>query len=146
MSYTNPTVNDFKTKFARDFPYADDSQDLTKVINADIQSAMSDVSITINQGLFGSQDLYTLGFLLLSAHFLVTNLRNSSQGINGQFEWLASSKSVGSVSEGISIPERILANPEFAMLSKTTYGAKYLFLILPMLSGVVYTVCGATKP
>ncbi len=102
--------------------------------------------MNINQNLFPNQGSYTLGYLLLSAHFLVTNLRASSQGMNGQFNFLQQSKGVGSVSESFGIPERILANPYFSMLTKTNYGAMFLQLILPQLSGQMFSVMGTTLP
>lgn len=141
--FTNPTVTDFKDFFVRDFPYGATT---STIMDADILRAITEAGITINPCFFTSQGAYQIGFLYLAAHFLVTNIRNSSQGISGNYEWLQSSKSVGSVSEGISIPQRILENPAFAMLSKTAYGAKYLYLILPQLSGNVFTVQGMTKP
>ena len=142
MAYTNPAITDFKTYFVRDFPY---STNISGVMDADITSAFNDANVNINQGLFGSQDSYTTGYLLLAAHFLVTNIRASSQGISGNYEWLVTSKGVGSVSESFSIPERIMNNPYLAMLSKTTYGAKYLMMILPLLSGQMFISHGGTK-
>lgn len=137
----NPTVRDFKDYFFRDFPYGTSKE---SVMDQDITSALSDADFNFNPSLFSTQEKYTLGFLCLSAHFLVMNLRASSQGVAGQYAWLQSSKSVGSVSEGLSIPQRILDNPEMAMLSKTTYGAKYLMLILPQLAGQIFSVHGRT--
>lgn len=137
----NPIVQDFKAYFTRDFPYGTTSD---TVNDLDIQKAIDECAIMINEDLFTSQDSYTLGFLNLSAHYMVTNLRNSSQGVMGQFSWLQSSKSVGSVSEAISIPQRILDNPELSMLAKTNYGAKFLFMILPQLTGQIFTVHGRT--
>lgn len=145
MGYIQPGISDFKSYFFRDFPYTSDG-DLTGVTDADITNAMQLCSVNFNEGLFADQQTYQVAFLLLSAHFLVMNLRASSQGIAGQYEWLQSSKSAGSVSEGLSIPQRILDNPEFAMLSKTNYGAQYLMMILPQLSGQVFIVCGRTTP
>lgn len=143
MAYTNPSVTDFKTYFFRDFPYG---STMSTVQDQDITNALADASYNLNSGLFGSQAKYTAGYLLLAAHYLVTNLRASSQGVAGNYSWLEASKSVGSVSQAFSIPERILANPEFAMLSKTSYGAKYLLMVLPLLSGQIFTVCGGTQP
>lgn len=142
--FNDPTIAEFKTYFFRDFPYGTTAED--NVVDQDISNALQDAGFNFNPDFFQSQQNYTLGFLLLTAHFLVTNLRASSQGIAGQYSWLSSSKGVGSVSEGISIPERILANPELAMLSKTNYGAKFLFLILPQLTGQIFSICGGTQP
>lgn len=141
--FVNPSVSDFKSYFVRDFPYG---ATLDTITDTDITNAMQEAGILFNPGLWENQQTYTIGYLLLSAHFLVTNIRGSSQGLSGQFSWIQSSKAVGSVSESYSIPDRILANPEFAMLSKTTYGARYLFLILPLLSGQIFAIAGATHP
>lgn len=143
MPYTNPSATDFKNYFVRDFPYGVDT---TEVMDSDITSALADANFNFNPALFANQSAYTLGFLLLAAHYLVLNLRASSQGISGQYSWLQTSKGVGSVNEGITIPQRILDNPEFAMLSKTNYGAKFLSFILPQLCGNIFSVQGGTRP
>lgn len=142
--FINPTVQDFKDYFTRDFPYGTDPN--TSVLDSDITKAYGQVNFAINPALFPDQASYTLCYLFLAAHWLVTDLRMSSQGISGQYNWLESSKSVGSVSEGFSIPQRILDNPEFAMLSKTNYGAKYLQLLLPQLMGQIFIAPGRTLP
>ncbi len=144
MSYTKPVVADFKTYFFRDFPYGGDLN--TAVTDQDITNAFGDVDTFFNEDLAADQPSYTLYYLLLSAHFLVVNLRNSSQGIAGAYSFLSSSKGAGAVSEGIAIPQRIQDNPELSMLAKTNYGAKFLQLILPQLVGQVFTVCGGTLP
>lgn len=144
MAYNNPTVDDFKQYFYRDFPYGTDPA--TSVLDQDIAKAMGQCRVNINQGLFSDQDTYNIGYLLLTAHYLVIDLRMSSQGIAGQYSWIESSKSVGSVSESFSIPQRILDNPYFAMLSKTNYGAKYLEILIPQLAGNIFVVAGTTLP
>ncbi len=136
-------ATNFKAYFTRDFPYGTDS---STVMDADINKAINLVLFTINSRLFGTQQNYTTGYLLLAAHYLVMNLRASSQGISGQYSWLQSSKGVGSVSEGLSIPQRILDNPSFAMLTKTSYGAQYLELVLPLLSGQMFTTFAEAHP
>lgn len=139
--FTNPTIADFKAYFNRDFPYG---STIDTVMDDDITKALSEVLFNFNTSLFSTQSNYTLAYLLLAAHYLVTNLRNSSQGVAGQYSFLQSSRGVGSVSEGLSIPQRILDSPELAMLCKTNYGAKYVMLLLPQLSGQIFTVCGRT--
>ena len=144
MAYTNPSVQDFKDYFFRDFPYGTDIE--TSVTDQDISNAFAMTNTTINQALFGYQASYTMGYLLLSAHFLVTNLRASSQGMNGQYSFLEQSKSVGSVSQSFAIPQRILDDPYWSMLTKTNYGAEYLQLLLPQLTGQVFIAYGRTLP
>lgn len=140
MAYIDPSVNDFKAYFNRDFPYS--NVDLTTVNDADITKALNQQQNVINQSLFPTQNIYATGALLLSAHYLVTNLRASSQGIAGKYDWLTNSKSVSSVSSASSIPERLLENPEFSFLCGTNYGTQYLMIILPLLTGQMFSVYG----
>ncbi len=144
MAYQNPSVADFKAYFTRDFPYGTDTE--TSVLDADIAKAFGQTNVNINPGLFADQGSYTIAYLLLAAHWLVWDLRASSQGINGQFSFLEQSKSVGSVSQSFAIPERIQADPYMAMLMKTNYGAKYIQLLLPQLAGQMYITHGSTRP
>jgi hypothetical protein len=141
--FTDPTVQEFKDYFTRDFPYGTDP---STVMDSDISRAELTAASTINQCLFGVQEFYSQCFLLLSAHYLVMNLRASSQGISGQYAWMVTSKGVGSVSEGITVPQKILDNPLYAMLSKTTYGAMYLELMMPLLAGQMFVAYGRTLP
>ena len=142
--YLNPAVADFKNQFIRDFPYGTDPQ--VSVIDQDIANAFRFVNLAINPGLWDDQGSYTLGYLLLTAHYMVLNLRASSQGLNGQYNWAQNSKAVQGVSEGFQIPQRIIDNPDLMMLTKTNYGAQYLQLVLPLLAGMMFPVCGRTKP
>lgn len=144
MAFSNPSVADFKAQFFRDFPYGTDLN--TSVIDQDITNAFLLVNVNMNPSLFGDQGSYNVGYLLLAAHYLVMNLRASSQGINGQFNFLQNAKSAGSISEAFGIPQRILDNPDLAILCKTNYGATFLQLILPQVGGQVFTVCGTTLP
>jgi len=144
LAYSNPSVADFKAFFTRDFPYGTDIN--TSVLDSDITKAFTFVNLNEQPAFFGTQADYNIGYLLLSAHYLVTNLRASSQGINGQFTFLEQSKSVGSVSQSFAIPQRLLDNPFWSMLLKTNYGAQYMQIVLPQLAGQVYTVCGTTRP
>lgn len=142
--FSNPSIADFKAQFIRDFPYGDDPK--TNIVDGDISNAFKYTNVNFNPSLFADQTSYTLGYLLLTAHYLVLNIRQSSQGISGQFNFTQASKGAGSVNEAFSIPQRILDNPEFAMLAKTNYGAQFLMLVLPQLSGQIFSVHGSTRP
>lgn len=142
-AYIDPTVADFQAYFVRDFPYGN-TQDT--VMDSDITKAMAECKFLLNPSLFSDQNQYSIGFMYLTAHYLVMDLRMASQGIAGSYSWLSNSKAVGNVSESFSIPQRILDNPELAYLSKTNYGAKYLSLILPNLTAQVFVVRGRTLP
>lgn len=144
MAFQNPSVADFKTFFARDFPYGTDLN--LSVLDSDIAKAFQFTNVNVNQALFVDQSSYTIGYQLLSAHYLVMNLRASSQGMNGQFAFLEAGKGAGSVNQSFSIPQRILDNPYWSMLAKTNYGAQYLQLVLPQLCGQVLVAYGRTLP
>lgn len=143
--FTPPSVSDFKNYFVRDFPYGTGT-DYTKVLDADISKAIDEASFLVNEALFETQLKYTIGYLYATAHFLVIDLRNASQGIVGAYNWLEASKAVGSVSSGYVIPEFLMKNPSVAMLSKTNYGAKYVQLIQTSLIGNFGISSGLTKP
>lgn len=143
MAYNNPSVQDFKDQFPRDFPYGTDIK--TSVLDSDISAAFRQTNVNINQGLFADQSSYTLGYNYLAAHYLSLSFQTSSQGFNGQYNFLQNSKGVGGVNEAFAIPQRILDNPYFSMLTKTTYGARYFELILPKLTGQMFSVYGPAR-
>lgn len=142
--FTAPTIANFKTQFVRDFPYGTDPN--TSVLDADIANAFNLVDMQINQALWATQSQYQIAYGYLAAHYMVLNLRASSQGLNGQYNWAQNSKSVGGVSESFTIPERIVNNPDFMAFTKTNYGAMYLNLLWPQLAGQIYSVHGTTRP
>jgi hypothetical protein len=143
MAYTPVTVADFKSWFVRDFFY-----DTTPkgVMDSDITNALATAGINFNSGLMESQAVFSQMFLLLSAHFLVTNIRASSAGLSGQFAGLTNNKSVGNVSEGYTIPPQVQNNAFLMGLYSTQYGAQYVTLLAPRLIGHVMTVIGNTTP
>lgn len=152
--FTYPTVADFKDFFVRDFPFQPDpfpdppgvAEPDKYIQDSDITRAQLQAKLMCNQKLFSDQDMFNLGYELLSAHYLTVNIRASSSGLNGKFEWPAGSKSVGSVSISQAIPDSILKNPAYAYLTTTNYGAEYLMMIWPLLTGVMFTVPGRTHP
>lgn len=144
MAYLNPTIQDFKNYFNRDFSYGTDIQ--TSILDTDIAKAFGKTNFWINEGLFDKQENYTIGYTELAAHWLVEDIRKSSQGISGRYNWVEASKGAGGVNSSFSIPQKILDNPSLAMLSQTRYGANYLELILPQLAGNTATVRGRTHP
>lgn len=143
MSYVIPSTADFKSFFTRDFPFGTDVN--LHVLDSDLTRASAEVSASINEGLFPSQEVFDIGFNYLTAHNLVVNIRNSTAGLSGQYEWAQASKSVGSVSVGLAIPQDILNDPQFAWLTQTTYGAKYLEMVYPLLKGLMFAVEGSTS-
>lgn len=144
MAFTAPTIQQFQAQFIRDFPYGTDPN--TAVLDQDILNAFILVDNTINQGLWATQSIYQQMYGYLAAHFLVLNLRASSQGLSGKWSWLETGKSVGPASSSFQIPQRIIDNPDFAAYMSTYYGAMYLNMLWPQLVGNVFAVCGTTQP
>ncbi len=144
MSFLTPTIAQFKAQFIRDFPYGTDIN--TSILDQDIMNAFNLVDITFNPALWGTQIAYSTAYNLLAAHYLVLNIRNSGQGLNGQYNFAQNSKGVGAINESFSVPQRILDNPDFMAYTKTNYGAQYLNLLWPRLAGQTFTVCGSTRP
>ena len=146
MAFTIPTPAQFKLQFARDFPFAavegsNSGTNAKRVMDSDITNAQTAATMVSSQSLWANQTEYTYTFNLLTAHFLVTNLIASSQGIRGQGEWLVQHKSIDGISSSYAIPPRVLNSPTLAPISKTTYGCQYLSLLAPRLVGNVMAVC-----
>lgn len=144
MAYSYPVNTDFKSYFVRDFPYGTDPT--ISILDADIDKAIYKTTVNINQGLFETQESFTLACLLLDAHYLVLDMRSSSQGISAKFEFPVNSKAVGSVSTSYSIPQRLLDNPILSAYYSTAYGAEYINMVLPLLSGQIFLIDGGTQP
>lgn len=150
--YTKPTVAEFKAYFYRDFVYAPEAvppatQDPTLgITDFDIEKAMSEADVFFNAALFMDQNSFFRGYLLMTAHFLVMDIRAGMSGMEGNYSWAVQSRSVGSVSESYAIPQSVQNNPALLMFSKTNYGAKYLMFVLPFMVGPILSVPGRTLP
>lgn len=145
MSWTLPTVAEFKTQFYRDFPYAPstDPNNLDYVIDQDITNAINEASQSgFNYALFEDQAVFI--FLYLAAHILVTNIRNSSMGLSSLAKFALDSSSVGGVSISNNINDRFAGDPTFSGYLTTGYGKKYLDLVYPYTVGNVQTNYGIT--
>lgn len=112
------------------------------VLPQDITNAFAESTILFNQGLFDTDPEITLGFLYLTAHFLVTDLRRSNSGLSSRPELLVESRTVGSLTESYAVPDRFKNDPILNGYLKTGYGMKYLDLILPGLVGNIGSVRG----
>ena len=109
--------------------------------DSDIQEAFAEASINFNEGLFPDCRSALKAFLFLAAHYLTMDM-NIATG-NNQIGILTS-KSVGSVSEGFTIPSWILNNPALSMYATTGYGIKYASIIKPYMTGNFFIVKGKT--
>jgi len=150
--FIKPTVEEFKTFFARDFPFQPavippEEVDLNKFIqDSDVSNAFLRTNPKFNEEFFtDTQEEYTLGYLYLSAHLLVMSLRASNAGFTSSFNWGATSTSVGSVSESRNLPGNIMTNPLWAWLVSSNYGVEYLMMVIPNLIGNFGIALGRTQ-
>jgi len=123
-----------------------DDTDISKVTNTDILAAQGIAPANINPILFPNQAAWGTAFNLLTAHYLCTNLLNSTQGVKSQYDWLTAQRTVGNVSASFGIPDRVMKSAFFNTLTSTRYGALYLSIIAPLLHGNMRIACGATTP
>lgn len=148
MDLSTITVADFKAFFSRDFPFAPTgNKDLKYVQDADITRAFTETLPNFNQALYPDDATIQLGFLLLAAHYLVTNLQSAAGGMGGAVAGIVSARSVGNVSETYAVSKAFLDNPRLGFYAKTSYGLRWLELITPYLvGGGVGVVYGTTVP
>lgn len=123
----------------------DDSRE-DYVRDRDITRAIGDASLNVNQALFPDQASFSQAFGYYCAHCLVERLRAAGEGLRSQFNWLNQSKTVGDVSASYQIPKQILNDPFLALISQTTYGARYLEIITPFLRGNMFASFRRTLP
>lgn len=142
------TTTEFKEYFDRDFPYSKDEADLSGVRDKDILRACGEAQMSFNSALWSNESDKKTAFLYLTAHYLVIDLNNASKGIGGMGgSGFITSRSVGNVSEGLSIPQWLLEIPAFSLIADTVYGKKFLRLLLPKIPAYgCMAVCGRTLP
>ncbi len=148
MPLVHPTVDQFKSRFDRDFAFcAPEAQtNLELVRDVDVQNAFTQADVNFNEGLFTAQPSYQESYLQLAAHFLCLNMIAASQGVGGSAQWLTIAKGIAGVTEGFVVPDRIAKSPFLSMISKTSYGMTYLNLIQPLLVGNVVGLFGRASP
>ena len=109
--------------------------------DSDILDAFTEARVNFNAGLFPNCEIALKVFLYLAAHYLTVDFMNA---LGSNQIGIMTSKSVGSVSVGYSIPAWLLNNPTLSMYASTGYGVKYASLIKPYLTGNVFIVSGRT--
>lgn len=116
------------------------------ILDEDIEKAFDEAQITFNQALFTSDKNIEIGYLYLTAHYLVNDIRASKGGIEAFGSFTVTSRSVGNVSESYGVPDAYMRDPVYAFYTQSPYGLKYLNMILPRLVGNIGIVCGWTNP
>ena len=112
----------------------------------DITNAFAQAQVVFNQSLFGDDASTTMAYLYCTAHYLVHDLRSAMQGINGVGTFAVASRGVGSMNETYAIPDIIKDTAHLSFFTTSTYGMKYLSLLMPNLIGNVASVNGGTNP
>lgn len=134
------TAVEFKDLFDRDqFIYGNSIPDIR---DKDIDEAISQAEIVFRDELYPTDMVCQKAKLFLTAHFLQLTIESSDGG--GQSKLLQSSRSVGSISESVSIPVW-MNEGEFAYYATTYYGQQYLIISKPYLDGAVFSVPGGTS-
>lgn len=143
------TVEDFKTRFDRDFLFG---TTIDTVRDQDIEVAFSQGTMNFNEGLFDSDEIEE-AFSLISAHCLVKlvtaggGLKSSAGGgIKSSGSGAVASKSAGPLSVSYSLPGSLVNDPILSDLMTTGYGKMYLQILIPRLIGNVVSIKGATLP
>lgn len=113
---------------------------------SDVNRAFVEAKIVFNQALFGTEAQIKVGYLYVTAHFLVIDMQNAIEGITSKGSQIVNSRSVGSVSESYTIPERFIKDINLNPYTRTGYGLKYLSLVVSKLVGNVKAIKGATLP
>lgn len=141
----NITIDEFKTYFARMFPFApaSDPNNQEYITDEDIQVAFGQAKINFPIKLF-DEESGKVAFLFLAAHYLCMDMQMAQAGINSTAAYIVTSKSVGDVSASYGVPTKLLNNPLFNYLTTTQFGMKYLSLLYPRTVGAVDFVFGGT--
>lgn len=109
--------------------------------DSDILNAYNEAKVNFNESLFPDETTALMVFLYLAAHYLTVDFNNA---IGANNIGIVTSKSVGSVSEGYTIPAYIMNNPALSVYANTGYGLKYASLLYPYLIGNVMLFKGRT--
>lgn len=133
------TVDEFKTQFDRAFDFG---TTFDEVRDSDITKTFAEADAVFNPDIYPTDATQKLAYLYLAAHFLVEDI--TAAETSGSPSHLQQSRSVGSVSESLSIPEG-MSSGSLAFYQTTYYGQKWYQLTEPYIVGGVITVPGGTQ-
>lgn len=114
------------------------------VLDEDIARAFNEALVNFNPALFDEKDL-ELVFYYLTAHYLTVDKNNASSG-GAVSVGIMTSKTVGNVSAGYTIPNRFMKNPVLAYYATTGFGQKYLSYLIPRMTARCAVVRGRSLP
>ncbi len=140
-----PTVGVAPPSDATKWEITTDDQD-NYIADADISKAFLEAQANLNQALFADDAQVRMGYLYMTAHYLVHDIRTSMQGVASRGDFPMNSRTVGSVSESYTIPDKYMKDPVLSFYTSSGYGMKLLSLVIPALRGNVGSVQGWTTP
>jgi len=112
------------------------------ILDEDIDNAFNEACMKFKPSNFDNDSDIKLGYLYLTAHFLVEDLR--AGGTDSSDGGLVTSRSVGNVSESMTVPEW-MQKPQYSFYATTYYGRKYINMIYNRTRGAAYTVWSGTN-
>ena len=128
MSFTPPTIRDFKERFNGDFPYGEDQTRDDIAQDREIIWAIEQAQYRWNQNALPQENLKE-PYLLMAAHILVLRLRQRAQGFFSNWEWMTVQNVAGASSLQYMIPKEVKNDPIAQWLSTTRYGVDYLTMV-----------------
>jgi hypothetical protein len=147
MSWSPPSVADFKAYFTRDFSYAPscDNTNDDYILDSDITKALNQAGINFNDSLGFMDQEATIAYLFLTAFYLLVDLQLAQRGLSSQANFPIQSKGVGQVNVAYQIPERYTQDPVVSYYAQNGYGQKYLSIVLPYMVGNVGVIVSETS-
>lgn len=133
--YKSLTDNNTKKPTSEEYWQVYKDSEENYITDNDISRAFVEAQSNFNPKLFSCCEQVRMAFLYLAAHYLVIDLNNAQNPFAFGAMGIRTSRSVGSVSEGYTIPQWILNNKTLGLYAQTGYGLKYLTLIMPRLVG-----------
>lgn len=120
------------------------SQD-SYIVDDDIEKAFAQAREYTNPEIFDTSRALIDAYLFCTAHYMVMDIRAAEGGLDSRGSAIAQSRSVGSVSESLAIPDAFTKDPQWAYFAQTAYGQKFLSYVIPRVTGRVGVASGATQ-
>jgi hypothetical protein len=140
------SIAEFKDRMDRDFIFGTTTD---KVRDKDITNALTQASSVFNEDLWTTEEVKE-AFIMAASHFVELNMRaagglsahNMGRAVNSTGDGVIQNKSVGGVSIGYAIPDRVMNSPTLSPFMKTNHGQIYLQMLAPRLVGNMVVMRG----
>ena len=148
------TIAEFKAYFVRDFEYGtqpDSGSPSTTIMDSDIQKALDESELLFNTTLWPDDASQKPPFYQLTAHCMVRSIQAAGglsqigQGVGSTGTSPIASKGVGPASVSYALPDSVVSSPTLNQFLATSYGQKYLQMVMPRLVGNIAVSSGGTQ-